>query len=42
MKSCSGSGSAALKRLRFASERSERGLNDVILVLNVRIEASCW
>lgn len=42
MKSWSGSGSAALKRLRLASDRSVRRLEDVTLVLNVRIEASCW
>ena len=42
MKSCSGSGSAALNRLRFASDSSESGQKEVILVFSVRIDASCW
>lgn len=42
MKSWAGSGLAALKRLRFASERSEKGWKEVVLVVRVRREASCW
>lgn len=42
IKSCSGSGLAALKRPRFASERSEKGRNEVIRVRSESIEASCW